>query len=156
MAAAKRSEHLAEAIEARRRELGLSPTEFAEATGVTPEALRNLRHGDVRRYQERLTGPVTRVLGLVPDAIERLIAGESLSDVVDESRTAAAAAALSLASDVGGARSLDAARIERAQIRLQLLELGRVVEHLVTQVEGLADVVSELSQTGRRDAPKDG
>jgi transcriptional regulator with XRE-family HTH domain len=138
VAAAKRSQHLAEAIETRRRELGLSPTDLAEATGVTPEALRNLRRGDVRRYQERLTGPVTRVLGLVPDAIERLLAGEPLSVLVDANRLPAPAA------DTPTSRVDDAARIERAQIRAQLLDLGRVVDLVAEQVEGLAESVAGL------------
>lgn len=70
------SAHLAEAIETRRTELGLSPTAFAEATGLSLQALRNLRRGEVRRYQDRLTMPVTRVLGWTPDSIDRLLRGE--------------------------------------------------------------------------------
>jgi transcriptional regulator with XRE-family HTH domain len=70
------SKHLADRIEARRKELRLSPTQLGERTGLSLQALKNIRQGQVRAYQERLTGPLTSALGWTPDSIERLLRGE--------------------------------------------------------------------------------
>ena len=66
---------LAEAIEKRRRALGLTVTGLVTKAGVTAEGLRPLRRGDVRSYQERLTVPVCRALEWSPDSIDRILAG---------------------------------------------------------------------------------
>ena len=71
-----RSEHLARAIEARRRDLDMTVGDLAEKTGLSRQALLNVRRGDVREYQERLTIPLTRALGWTPDSIDRLLAGD--------------------------------------------------------------------------------
>ncbi len=62
-------------VEKRRRELGLSPTDLAAATGLTVQGLLPLRKGHRRAYQHRLTDPVCRVFGWTPDSIERILAG---------------------------------------------------------------------------------
>lgn len=69
------NERLRDFVEARRKELGLSPTKLAEATGVTLQGLAPIRRGEVKRYQERLTGPLCAALGWTPDSIERILAG---------------------------------------------------------------------------------
>lgn len=66
---------LAEAIERRRRELGLTVGDLARITGLTRQGLAPLREGRRRAYQERLTLPVAKALGWQPDAIERLLQG---------------------------------------------------------------------------------
>lgn len=72
---------LAELIGARLDELELSPTAFAESTGLTVQGLAPLRRGERRAYQKRLTGPVTRVLGWTPDSIERILDGDEPAPV---------------------------------------------------------------------------
>ena len=75
MADMERSASLAEAVERRRKELGLTPNALAEATGLSLQALRNIRRGEIRQYQERLTFPLTQALGWSPDSIDRILAG---------------------------------------------------------------------------------
>ena len=74
--AVARSEHLASAVERRRKELGFTPTTLREATGLSLQALKNLRNGEVRAYQERLTMPLTTALLWTPDSIQRLLDGQ--------------------------------------------------------------------------------
>ena len=66
---------MAELIEARRRALGLTVQDLIEQTGLTRPGLAPLLRGERRRYQERLTLPVCRVLKWTPDSIDRLLAG---------------------------------------------------------------------------------
>lgn len=70
------SAHLAACIEARMEELGLSPTDLAEASGLTLQALGNVRKGLRRKYQRRLTGPLTKALGWSSDSIRLALDGE--------------------------------------------------------------------------------
>lgn len=72
-----RSEHLAGHIEARRKELGYTPTTLADATGLSPQALKNIRNGEIRQYQERLTVPLTQALQWSGDSISRLLDGQA-------------------------------------------------------------------------------
>lgn len=67
--------YLARCIEQRMVELDLSPTDLAAETGLTLQALANVRKGLRRRYQRRLTGPLTRALGWSPDSITRAMDG---------------------------------------------------------------------------------
>ena len=76
---------VARAIAKRRNELELSLNEFVHATGLTRQGLAPLLAGERRRYQERLTMPVCRVLGWAPGSIERLFAGEEPIMASDES-----------------------------------------------------------------------
>lgn len=67
---------MAEAIEGRRLALGLSPGDFAEATGLTAQGLMAVRKGYRRQYQDKLKLGVARALQWPPDAIDRLLSGE--------------------------------------------------------------------------------
>ena len=74
---------MAELIEARRRALGLTVQDLIEQTGLTRPGLAPLLRGERRRYQERLTLPVCRVLKWTPDSIERLLAGGPPVEIED-------------------------------------------------------------------------
>jgi DNA-binding XRE family transcriptional regulator len=67
---------MAEAIEARAMELGLTPGTFAESAGVTRQGLAPIRRGYRRQYQAKLKLGVARALAWPPDAIDRLMAGD--------------------------------------------------------------------------------
>lgn len=67
---------MAEAIEARRKELNLSPGQFAKDAGVTPQGLRAVRRGFRRNYQHKLKVGVARALRWQDDSIDRLLAGD--------------------------------------------------------------------------------
>ena len=113
------SRHLADHIEARRKQLGLNPTQLAEAAGLSLQGLKNIRKGKIRNYQERLTLPLTRALGWTPDSIDRLLAGQEPVELVDFVRPN------------GGVES----RVER---------LERELERLTGLVAGLVDEVDAL------------
>lgn len=80
---------MAEAIEARRLDLGLTPGAFAEALGQSTQAARNLRNGLDRDYQDSTRFALARALRWPIDAIERIRsgrlpdAGASWSDVAE-------------------------------------------------------------------------
>jgi hypothetical protein len=67
---------MAEAIEARRMELGLSPGELAARAGVTPEGLMPLRKGFRRSYRDKLKIGVARALGWTTNSIDLLLGGQ--------------------------------------------------------------------------------
>lgn len=67
---------LAEAIEDRRIELELSPGDFAAKAGLTTQALRPIRAGYRRKYQDRLKFGVAAALGWTPESVDRLLRGE--------------------------------------------------------------------------------
>ena len=69
------SDYLAGGIKERMDELGMSPTDLSELTGLSLTALANLRRGERRSYQTRLTAPVTAALRWTPDSIQRLLDG---------------------------------------------------------------------------------
>jgi hypothetical protein len=69
-------EGMAVTIEARRLALGLTVQDLIEQTGLTRPGLTPLLRGERRKYQERLTLPICRVLKWTPDSIERLLAGD--------------------------------------------------------------------------------
>ena len=68
---------LADAIEGRRRQLGLSVGQLARAADLTTEGLRPLRRGEARDYQERTVLNLCRALKWTPDSIDRVLRGES-------------------------------------------------------------------------------
>lgn len=68
-------ERLRDYIESRRKELGLSPTKLSDVSGVTVQGLAPIRRGEIRRYQQRLTGPLCAALGWTSDSIERILTG---------------------------------------------------------------------------------
>jgi len=67
---------MAEAIEARRIVVGLTPGRFAAAAGLTSQGLMPVRRGLRRRYQDKVKLGVARALAWPPDALDRLMAGE--------------------------------------------------------------------------------
>lgn len=67
------------AVEDRRLALGLTPGEFSDRAGLTPEGLAKVRRGERRRYQEKTTRGVARALHWPMDWYPRLLAGEDPS-----------------------------------------------------------------------------
>lgn len=74
---------MAEAIDARRRERRLSPSEFAAKAGVTPQGLIAVRRGYRRNYQEKLKLGVANALDWPDDVVDRLLAGETEFPTID-------------------------------------------------------------------------
>lgn len=56
--------------------LGLSPSAFAAAAGVTPQGLAPLRRGERKQYQVKLKVGAARALRWSEDSIDRLLRGE--------------------------------------------------------------------------------
>lgn len=77
---------MAEAIEARRRERGLAPGEFATAAGVSSQALKPLRRGEARDYQDKVTLGVARALLWPLDWYDRLRAGDDPETLIEPSQ----------------------------------------------------------------------
>lgn len=69
-------EGMAEAVEARRKERGLSPSDLATVAGLTIQGLAPVRNGKRRQYQDRVRNGVARALAWPTDWYERLEAGE--------------------------------------------------------------------------------
>lgn len=67
---------MADAIEKRRKDLGMSPGEFAAAAGLTAPGLAPVRKGYRRAYQDKVKLGVARALEWPVDAVDRLLAGE--------------------------------------------------------------------------------
>lgn len=67
---------MAEAIEKRRKQLGLSPGDFAELTGLTRQGLIPVRAGHRREYQEKTLQGVAAALRWRWDWYERLEKGQ--------------------------------------------------------------------------------
>src|SRR5262245_35328147 len=63
------------AIEARRLELGMTPTHFADASGLSRPQLQDVRKGLRKRYQDVTEFGVARALRWRSDAIDRLLEG---------------------------------------------------------------------------------
>jgi transcriptional regulator with XRE-family HTH domain len=97
---------LASAIEARRDQLGLSPTELAERAGVTLPGLAPLRRGERRAYQDRLTVGVEDALSWPRGTIRSILAGRPAPDLQAPIHTDVTAAVL--------------ARLERIEAHLGL------------------------------------
>jgi hypothetical protein len=74
--ATERVPGMAECVEGRRRELGLSPRQFADTAGVTTEALRPVRAGRRKQYRDSVVFGVARALRWEPDWYDRLQAGQ--------------------------------------------------------------------------------
>lgn len=125
------NERLRELVEARRKELGLTPTKLAEATGLTTQGLMPIRRGEVKRYQERLTGPLCAALGWTADSVDRILAGGDPiieGGLVDPSRRTT----VTLPADEAAAlRQLIAIQA------LQLVELTERVEDLDAELRTL-------------------
>lgn len=106
---------LAQAVEARRKELQISPGEFVKRTGLTAPALRNLRQGHVRQYQERLTAEVCRVLRWTPDSIDRLLDGDDPIPLDDDPQPAPMIDQATIDAIIQGATSLWEPALETLQ-----------------------------------------
>lgn len=68
---------MAEAVEARRIELGLDPGSFAESADLTREGVRTVRAGHRRKYNDRTIFGVARALKWRSDWYDRLLEGLS-------------------------------------------------------------------------------
>lgn len=115
---------MAELIEARRRALGLTVQDLIEQTGLTRPGLAPLLRGERRRYQERLTLPVCRVLKWTPDSIDRLLAGGPPVEIDED--------AASIGPDAVAA------------LHDQLDQLRRTVDELAQDVAALRAEVADL------------
>jgi transcriptional regulator with XRE-family HTH domain len=82
---------MAEKVEARRLQLGLSPGEFAKRSGVTGAGLSPVRKGRRKRYQMKIIRGVAEALRWRMDWYERIVEG---LDPVDSDPVAAVADAL--------------------------------------------------------------
>lgn len=67
---------MAEWIERRRLELGLTPGGFVEASGLTQPGLAPVRRGARRAYQDKVILGVAEALRVRPDWYDRLLAGK--------------------------------------------------------------------------------
>jgi len=67
---------MAEAIDKRRLELGLSMGGFAKAAGLTRAGLAPVVNGERRDYQDKTRFGLARALHWPVDALDRLMAGE--------------------------------------------------------------------------------
>lgn len=114
----KISPALRDAVAARMDDLEMSPTDFESATGLSGTALLNLRRGEIRRYQKRLTGPVCRALFWTPDSIDRLLRGEPAIEVTKPVRLESVVELLAGMDD-----TTDAAVVRFEQISAQLAAL---------------------------------
>jgi transcriptional regulator with XRE-family HTH domain len=112
---------MASTIEARRLALGLTVQDLIEQTGLTRPGLAPLLRGERRRYQERLTLPICRVLRWTPDSIERLLSGQEPIELEPIIRPD-----------------------ELAELRERVGELTRMVGELAASVESLGHEVAQL------------
>ena len=125
---------MAEAIERRRVERGLTVSEFARAAGVTPQGLVPLRKGVRRNYRERLKIGVCAALGWTPDSVDLLLKEHPPNEATDHepARTAVRA------TDSVTRDDLDAVRRElKADVR-ELLGETIVIDLDVAQVDANA------------------
>lgn len=72
-----------QAVEARMRQLGLTPTTFAHAAGVTVQGLDPVRAGVRKQYQAKTRIGVARALRWPEDWYDRLVAGEPANHFPD-------------------------------------------------------------------------
>ena len=75
---------LAEAIEDRRRQLGLTIGELAEAAGLTRQGLDPLRRGERRSYEDRTIFGIARALRWRGDWYQVISDGGGLEDLPTE------------------------------------------------------------------------
>lgn len=68
---------MAERVESRRKELRLSPGDFAKRAGLTRQALADVRGGKRKQYQDVTINGVARALRWKTDWYERLLVGKS-------------------------------------------------------------------------------
>lgn len=68
---------MAERVENRRKELRLSPGDFAGRAGLTRQALADVRGGKRKQYQDVTINGVARALRWKTDWYERILAGKA-------------------------------------------------------------------------------
>jgi transcriptional regulator with XRE-family HTH domain len=128
------SDHLADAIKARRLEKGWNVQRFVEETGITRQGLQPLLRGEVRNYQDRLTLAVTKALDWTPDSIERLMRGEPAE------RTN------------GPDNPSEALIAEVADLRMRLVDLQALADEAMPAIEELTRRVVRLEAAGGQTA----
>lgn len=69
------SERMAELVEARRKELRLEPKDLQRMTGLSGQAILNVRQGKVRRYTEGTINAIADALQWAPDWYDRILEG---------------------------------------------------------------------------------
>lgn len=74
---------MADAIEARRMELGLTVGELSARSGVTEPGLMPLRRGELREYRDASKIGLCRALGWTTNSIDLLMDGEPPVQLVD-------------------------------------------------------------------------
>lgn len=116
---------LRDAVEQRRKALGLGPGALAEAAGVTNEGLMPLRKGYRKQYQERLTAGVCRALGWTTDSIDRILAGDQPV----------------LADQQAGGR-VEVLEEQISSLLVEVARLARVVRQQGEQLAALTDAVT--------------
>ena len=84
--APERSDELAEIIERRRRELGLTIGAFASTAGLTRQGLDPIRRGVLKSYEDRTIFGIARALRWAPDWYDRILHGGEPTPA-DEGRT---------------------------------------------------------------------
>ena len=77
----EQSTELAEAVEQRRRELGLTIGDFAAAAGLTRQGLDPIRRGVVKQYEDRTLFGVARALRWAGDWYDRILAGDDPAEL---------------------------------------------------------------------------
>jgi len=113
---------MARAVEDRRRELGITLPRFREITGLTDQALRNVRRGLRRRYAESTVMSVAGALSWEVDWYDRLLAGEEPVEVSSPGRPHG-----------GGWAALE----QHVRLQAQVEELAARVQELEAEVERL-------------------
>lgn len=122
---------MAEAVQARMDERGLSPGDFARLADVTPQGLAHVRQGRRKRYQSKIKFGVARALQWPPDWYERLEAGEdpdTWADVAHPGRPASTDDRVTMLE-----REVVELRSAMSGVAAQLQELQALVRELGTR-----------------------
>ncbi len=149
---------LGNAIEARRKQLGLSPTDLANAAGVTLQGLVPLRKGVVKTYQGRLTTGVCRALGWTPDSIDRLLAGLEPIELVTPLPAATAAETARLVALVRESQALlqqtiDTWRSQLAESSQRLDDQDSRLDRQQRRIEAVERLLDLTAPLGRVEDP---
>lgn len=135
---------LAEAIETRRKELGLDVADLVTMSGLTRPGLAPLLRGERRAYQDRLTLPICRVLRWRPDSIHRLLDGQSPITLDDERADTYYRSLAELIEMESTERKMDTDTLSR-QVHLRIDRLEGAVSQLGGRRDALQERVTELA-----------
>lgn len=132
---------LAETVEARRRELRLSPGEFAERSGLTRQGLGRVRKGEDREYQDSTINGVAAALQWGTDWLDRIRAGKQPRVATPEPP----ASALTQPDEI-----LLPSLVELAH-QVERIDLDANRQHVATlatnaKIDDLVEVVADLSR----------